>query len=94
MQKTFALKVIPYTEYSRYVGYSQYQYNGYGMTNHYSSATTANYTDCATSCRNDRYCMSAFWRISEDKLCKKFNNANDIDSSWQNYNDNLRYYKY
>ncbi len=94
MQKTFALKVIPYTEYSRYVGYSQYQYNGYGMTNHYSSTTTANYTDCATSCKNDRYCMSAFWRDSESKICKKFNNANDIDSSWQNYNDNLRYYKY
>ena len=96
MQKSFALQVAPYNEYSRYVGYGSYQYNGWGWdsTKYYSSEWKNTYTDCATSCKNDRYCMFAFWRHSSGKMCKKFNNVDNKDYGYQTYNDNLRYYKY
>tara|TARA_B110000259_G_scaffold58364_1_gene68936 strand:- start:5063 stop:7453 length:2391 start_codon:yes stop_codon:yes gene_type:complete len=96
MQKSFALQVAPYNEYSRYVGYGSYQNNGWGWDSiqYYSSEQKNNYTDCATSCKNDRYCMFAFWRHSSGKICKKFSNVNNKDHGSQTYNDNLRYYKY
>ena len=96
MQKSFALQVAPYNEYSRYVGYTSYQNNGWDWdsTQYYSSEWKNTYTDCATSCKNDRYCMFAFWRDSSGKMCKKFSNVDNKDYGYQNYNDNLRYYKY
>jgi len=96
MQKSFALQVAPYNEYSRYVGYTSYQNNGWDWdsTQYYSSEWKNTYTDCATSCKNDRYCMFAFWRDSSGKMCKKFSNVDNKDYGYQTYNDNLRYYKY
>lgn len=88
--KTFNLKVIPYSEYSRYVGLSKYQHNktgGYRLDNGYDddalgcapldSASKGSHGECAQWCKIDRSCMYSFWRYYGNwgGTCQKFSNT-------------------